>query len=63
MVIALKIHRLATRSLGDDGVADVGDSCRFTCNTGCRPQGIDTRFCQNDGWKGTDLDFACLRSK
>jgi len=35
--------------------------CRFTCNTGYRPQGIDTRFCQNDGWNGTDLDFACFQ--
>ena len=35
--------------------------CCFTCNTGYRPQGIDTRFCQNDGWSGTDLDFACFQ--
>jgi len=43
-------------TMGDKG-ANHGDSCNLTCNTGYRPQGVETSICQNDGWSSTD--FVC----
>ncbi|XP_065905187.1 sushi, von Willebrand factor type A, EGF and pentraxin domain-containing protein 1-like [Dysidea avara] len=43
-------------SLGDDGEANPGDTCTYTCNDGFGLQdGSTTRTCQNDGsWSGTE---------
>ena len=43
-------------SLGDDGEANPGDSCTYTCDNGFGLQdGSTTRTCQNDGtWSGTE---------
>ena len=42
-------------SLGVDEVANSGDTCSFTCNTGCELTGSNTRICQTDGtWSGND---------
>ena len=47
---------MITCPLRDDGVP----SCSFTCNTGFKLTGSDTRNCQNDGsWSGTAT--FCLR--
>ena len=44
-----------TCSLGDDGVPSYEDTCSFTCNTGYKLTGSDTRTCQSDGsWSGSD---------
>ena len=41
-------------SLVGDGVADPGESCTFTCNTGYELMGSGTRTCGNDGsWSGS----------
>ena len=41
-------------SLGDDGPS-YEDTCSFTCNTGYKLTGNDTRICQSDrNWSGTD---------
>ena len=54
-------------SLGDDGVHSYEDTCSFTCNTGYKLTGNDTRICQSDGnWSGSDDvcrrgdKYACL---
>ena len=42
-------------SPGDDEVSSYEDICSFTCNTGYKLTGSDTRTCQNDGnWNGTN---------
>ncbi|XP_065899776.1 uncharacterized protein [Dysidea avara] len=42
-------------SLGGDGVPSYEDTCNFTCNTGYKLTGSDTRTCQSDGnWSGSD---------
>ena len=42
-------------SLGSDGDATYKDTCSYTCNTGYKLTGSDTRTCQSDGsWSGTD---------
>ena len=49
-------------SLGGDVVANPGESCTFTCNTGYELHGDRTRNCQNDGsWSGCDV--ACVRGE
>ena len=41
-------------SLGDDGVPSYEDTCSYTCNTGYKLTGSDTRSCQSDGsWSGS----------
>ena len=41
--------------LGDDRVPSYKDTCNFTCNTGYKLTGSDTRTCQDDGnWSGSD---------
>ena len=41
--------------LGDDGEANVGDTCTFTCNDGFELTGNDSRSCQIDeSWSGTE---------
>ena len=48
-------------SLGDDGEANVGDTCSFTCDLGYELTGSDTRSCQIDGsWSGNETE--CTRS-
>ena len=43
-----------TCSLGDDGVPSYEDTCSFTCNTGYKLTGSDTRTCQSDeSWSGS----------
>ena len=33
-----------------------GDTCSFTCNSGYKLTGSDTRTCQSDGsWNGSDV--------
>ena len=40
-------------SLGDDGIPSYGDTCSFTCETGFKLTGSDTRTCQSNGnWSG-----------
>ena len=60
---------MKTCSLGDDGVPSYKDSCSFTCNTGYKLSGSDTRTCQSDGrWNGSEtmcsrgeyVECACL---
>ena len=42
-------------SLGDDGVLNPGDICRFTCEDGFQRQGSARRVCRNDrSWSRTD---------
>ena len=43
-------------SLGDDGKANPGDTCTYTCDDGYGLQeGSTTRTCQNDGnWSGME---------
>ena len=49
-------------SLGSDGVANPGESCIFTCNTGYQLMGSGIRTCQNDGsWSGSDA--TCSRGE
>jgi len=51
-----------TCSLGDDGVPSYKDTCSFTCNTGYKLTGSDTRTCQSDGsWSGSEV--MCSRGK
>ena len=46
---------MTTCSLGGDGVANPGDTCSFSCNTGYEITGSVMRTCQNDGsWSGSD---------
>lgn len=46
---------MITCSLGGDGVANPGDTCSFSCNTGYKLTGSVVRTCQNDGnWSGSD---------
>jgi len=43
-----------TCSLGDDGVLSYKDTCSYTCKTGYKLTGHDTRTCMSDGrWSGT----------
>ena len=43
-------------SLGDDGVPSYEDTCNFTCNTGYKLTGSDTRTCQSSGdWSGSGV--------
>jgi len=45
-----------------DGVPSYGDTCNFTCNTGYKLTGSNTRTCQSDeSWSGTET--TCSRSK
>ena len=38
------------------GVGYEGDTCSFTCNTGYKLMGSDTRTCQSDGsWTGIEV--------
>ena len=49
-------------SLGDDGEANPGDTCTFTCDNGHELTGSETRTCQNDGmWSGSEP--TCDRGK
>ena len=49
-------------SLGDDGFPSYEDTCSFTCNTGYKITGSDTRTCQSDeNWSGTKV--MCRRGK
>ena len=42
-------------SLGDDGEANPGETCTFTCDDGYQSAGSSIRTCQDDGnWSGTD---------
>ena len=42
-------------SVGDDGVHVYNVTCSFTCNTGYKLTGSDTRTCQSNGsWSGTN---------
>ena len=42
-------------SSGRVGVGYEKDTCSFTCNTGYKLTGSDTRTCQSDGsWNGSD---------
>jgi len=42
-------------TLGDDGAANPGDTCAFTCTGGFALDGSDVRTCLNDGnWSSTD---------
>jgi len=42
-------------SLGDDGEANPGDTCTFTCDDGYELGGSTSRTCGDDGsWTGTD---------
>ena len=41
--------------LGDDGVANPGETCSFTCNGGLLLNGSTSRTCQDNGsWSGSD---------
>ena len=41
--------------LGDDGEANPGDTCTFTCDDGYELGGSTSRTCGDDGsWSGTD---------
>ena len=41
--------------LGDDGVANPGDTCDFTCTGGFELVGSASRSCQDDGsWSGSE---------
>ena len=41
--------------LGGDGVANLDDTCTFTCNNGYQLTGSGTRTCGNDeSWSGND---------
>ncbi|XP_065887354.1 P-selectin-like [Dysidea avara] len=40
-------------SLGSDRVYSEGDKCFFTCNTGYRLTGSETRTCQSGRWSGS----------
>ena len=41
-------------ALGGDGVLSFGVTCSFTCSTGYKLTGSDTRTCQCDGsWSGS----------
>jgi len=43
-------------SLGDDGILNPGDTCRFNCEDGYRRQGSVRRICRDDGsWSRTDV--------
>ena len=43
-------------SLGDDGIPTDEDTCSFTCDTGYKLTGSDTRTCQSDGsWDGSEI--------
>ena len=43
-------------SLGYDRVTSYEDTCSFTCNTGYKLTGSDTRICQSNGsWSGSDV--------
>ncbi|XP_065905188.1 P-selectin-like [Dysidea avara] len=47
-------------SLGDDGEANPGDTCTFTCDGGYELGGSSSRTCGDDGsWSGTDT--TCTR--
>ncbi|XP_065903900.1 P-selectin-like [Dysidea avara] len=47
-------------SLGDDGEANPGDTCTFTCDDGYELGGSTSRTCGDDGsWSGTDT--TCTR--
>ena len=42
-------------SFGGDGVPNVGDTCRYMCDTGYMLNDAATRICQSDStWTGTD---------
>ena len=46
---------MITCSLGGDGIADSGETCTITCNTGYQLMGSVTRTCQsNRSWSGSD---------
>ena len=43
-------------SLGDDGIPTDKDTCSFTCDTGYKLTGSDTRTCQSNGsWDGSEI--------
>ena len=47
-------------SLGDDRVPSYEDTCSFTCNTGYKLIGSETKTCQSNGsWSGTNV--VCTR--
>ena len=47
-------------SSGRVGVGYEGDTCNFTCDTGYKLTGSDTRTCQSDGsWSG--INGVCRR--
>ena len=47
-------------SLGDNGEANPGDTCTFTCDDGYELGGSTSRTCGDDGrWSGTDT--TCTR--
>lgn len=42
-------------TLGDNGAANPGDTCSFTCTGGFVLDGSTNRMCQDDGsWDGSD---------
>ena len=42
-------------SLGDDGEANPGDTCTFTCDDGYELEGSTSRSCEADGsWSGNE---------
>ena len=49
-------------SLGDDGDLSYGDNCSFTCNTGYRLTGSETRSCESDGsWSGSPVSCDIMK--
>ena len=48
--------QIVSCSSGTLGVGYEGDTCSFTCNTGYKLTGSDTRTCQsNRSWSGSDV--------
>ena len=52
---APSINGMIDCTLGDDAVANPGETCSFTCNGGLVLDGDTSRTCQDDGsWSGSD---------
>ena len=58
------VYGMITCSLGDDGVATVGDTCNYTCSNGnVKLSGDDMRTCGNDGMMWSGNETVCVPGK